>query len=243
MKYLLDAVVILIFLLCVAIGHKRGFIKTVTGIVAFVAALAVSSLLSGPIAGLVYDKAVEPSIVETVDTKLEEVEGSATEKLYDAYESLPDMVKSLLAQTGVENVDDLAQKLMSMDTNVPVSENINAVVEPILLPLIKAICSLLLFFIVYIVAAILLKMLDIVAKLPLLKQVNKALGLVGGIVLGALWALLAVTVLQILAATGVAGDTVTLQTIADTTIVNWIAGINPLSAAMQEILIIGGITE
>lgn len=241
MKYLLDAVVILIFLLCVVIGHKRGFIKTVTGIVAFVAALAVSSLLSGPIAGLVYDKAVEPSIVETVDTKLEEVEGSATEKLYDAYESLPDMVKSLLVQTGIENAGDLEAKLPTEGDTI--GQSVVAVVEPILLPLIKAICSLLLFFIVYIVAAILLKMLDIVAKLPLLKQVNKALGLVGGIVSGALWALLAVTVLQILAATGVAGDTVTLQTIADTTIVNWIAGINPLSAAMQEILIIGGITE
>ena len=237
MKYLLDAVVILIFLLCVFIGHKRGFIKTVTGIVAFVAALAVSALLSGPVAGFVYDKAVEPTIIETVDAKLEETEGSAIERLNNAYESLPDVVKNLLAQAGIEDVDALAQK-MPIGTETPVSESVNAVVEPLLLPLIKALCSLLLFFIVYIAAGIALRVLNIVAKLPLLKQVNETLGLVGGIVSGALWALLAVTVLQILAATGVAGDTVTLQTIADTTVVNWIAGINPLSAALQEVLII-----
>lgn len=235
MKYLLDAVVILIFLLCVFIGRKRGFIKTVTGIVAFLAALAVSALLSGPVAGLIYDKAVEPTIVETVNTQVEQAEGSAIEKLNSAYQSLPAVVKNLLAQTGIENVDDLAQ-MMPTGTNTPVSESVNAVVEPLLLPLIKALCSLLLFFIVYIVAGIVLRVLNIVAKLPLLKQVNKALGLVGGIVSGALWALLAVTVIQVLAATGAADGAVTLQTIGETTVVNWITGVNPLGGALQELL-------
>lgn len=236
MKYLLDAVVILIFLLCVFIGHKRGFIKTVTGIVAFLAALAVSALLCGPVAGLVYDKAVEPAIIETVDTQLEQSDSTAIEGLDSAYQSLPDVVKNLLAQAGVESVDDLSKKLMSMDTNVPVSDNINAVVESVLLPLLKALCSLLLFLIAYIIASIVLRVLNIVAKLPLLKQVNKTLGLVGGIVSGALWALFAVTVIQVLAATGAADGAITLQTIGETTVVNWIAGINPLGGALQELL-------
>lgn len=236
MKYLLDAVVILIFLLCVFIGHKRGFIKTVAGIVAFVAALAVSALLSGPVAEFVYDKAVEPSIIETVDAQMEQVEGSAIEKLNNAYESLPDVVKNLLAQTGIENVDDLSIRLPIGGDSM--GHSFAAVIEPALLPLVKAICSLVLFFITYIVASILLKVLDLVAKLPLLKQLNKTLGLVGGIVSGALWALLAVTVMQVLAATGAADGAITLQTIGETTVVNWIAGINPLSAALQELLII-----
>lgn len=230
MKYLLDAVVILIFLLCIWIGCKRGFIKTVTGIVAFLAALAVSALLSGPVAELIYDKAVEPSIVETVDTQIEQSEGTAIEGLNSAYQSLPDVVKNLLAQAGIEDVDDLAQN-MPMGINTPISESVNAVVEPVLLPLIKALCSLLLFFIVYILVSIVLRMFDLVAKLPLLKQVNKTLGVVGGIVSGALWALLAVTVLQVLAATGAADGAITLQTIEDTAVVNWIAGFNPLGGA------------
>ncbi len=237
MKYLLDAVVILIFLLCVFIGHKRGFIKTVTGIVAFLAALAVSALLSGPVAGLVYDKAVEPSIVETVNTQIEQPGGTVIENLDSAYQSLPDVVKNLLAQVGIEDVDDLAQT-MPMGTNTPISESVNAVIEPLLLPLIKALCSLLLFFIVYIAAGIALRVLNVVAKLPLLKQVNKTLGLVGGIVSGALWALLAVTAIQVLAATGAADGAVTLQTIGETTVVNWIADINPLGGALQELLIV-----
>ena len=235
MKYLLDAVVILIFLLCVFIGHKRGFIKTVAGIVAFLAALAVSTLLSGPVAGLVYDKAVEPTVIETVETQYEQVKGTEIEKLNNAYESLPTMVKNLLAQTGITDVDALTQKMPTgVDTSV--SESVNAVVEPLLLPLIKALCSLVLFFIAYIAASIVLRVLNIIAKLPLLKQLNKTLGLVGGIVSGALWALLAVTVIQVLAATGSADSTITLQTVSETVVVNWVAGINPLGGALSEVL-------
>ena len=237
MKYLLDAAVILIFLLCVFIGHKRGFIKTVSGIVAFAAALAVSTLLSGPVAGFVYDKVVEPSIIETVDVQMEQAEGTAMESLDSAYQALPDVVKNLLAQTGIESVDDLSVHL-PMGGGDTMGHSFAAVIEPALLPLVKAICSLVLFFIAYIVASILLKVLDLVAKLPLLKQLNKTLGLVGGIVSGALWALLAVTVLQIIAATAAADSAITLQTIEETTVVNWITGINPLSATLQEVLII-----
>lgn len=237
MKYLLDAVVILIFLLCVWIGHKRGFIKTVTGIVAFAAALAVSALLSGPVAELVYDKAAEPTIIEMVNTQFESTENSAIECLDNAYQSLPDVVKNLLAQAGITDVNELSIR-MPMDGSGTMGHSVNAVVEPLLLPLIKAICSLLLFLIVYIVASIVLKVLNIVAKLPLLNQLNKALGLVGGIVSGALWALLAVTVIQVLAATGAADGAITLQTVGETTVVNWIAGFNPLGGALQELLIV-----
>ena len=234
MKYLLDTVVILIFLLCVFIGRKRGFIKTVAGIVAFLAALAVSMLLSGPVAGLVYDKAVEPSIVETVDTKLEETKGTAIEQLDNAYQSLPNMVKNLLAQAGVTDVNGLSDRLPT-DGAETIGHSVNAVVEPLLLPLIKALCSLVLFFVAYIAASIVLRVLNIIAKLPLLKQLNKTLGLVGGIVSGALWALLAVTVIQVIAATGSADSTITLQTVSETVVVNWVAGINPLGGALSEV--------
>lgn len=235
MKYLLDAAVILIFLLCVAIGHKRGFIKTVTGIVALVAGLLGASLFCGPAAELVYDKAVAPSIVTTVDTKLEELEGREIERLDAAYQEFPAVVKNLLAQVGIEDVDDLAQKMPEGGQN-SAGESVNSLIRPLLLPLIKAVCSLLLFLIVYIVASILLRALNLVAKLPLLKQLNKTLGLIGGAVAGVLWSLLAVTLMQILAATGVTDGALTLQTIGETAVVNWLIGINPLGGAFLDVL-------
>lgn len=235
MKYLLDAVVILIFLLCVVIGRKRGFIKTVAGVVALVAALAVSALFCDPVTQFVYDKTVEPSITATVNEQVEQAQGSAIEQLDNAYQSLPTFVKNLLAQSGIEDVNDLAQN-MPTGTTAAVADSVNAVIRPVLLPLIKAVCSLLLFLIVYIIASILLRVLNVVAKLPVLKQLNKTLGLIGGAVSGVLWAMLAVTVIQIVAATGVASGALTLQTVGETTVVNWLIGINPLGGALSEVL-------
>lgn len=235
MKYLLDLVVILIFLLCVAIGRKRGFIKMVSGILALAAALAVSSLFCAPVSEYVYDKAVEPAITKTVEAKLDEVKGTATEELDEVYESLPPIVKNLLAQTGVEDLSDLTATVPT-GTNASIVDSVNEVIRPVFLPLLTALCSLLLFLITYIAASLILRMFDIVAKLPLLKQLNKTLGLVGGAVAGALWALVAVTVIQVLAALGVADGVITLQTVSETLIVNWLSGINPLGGALVGIL-------
>lgn len=235
MKYLLDAVVILIFLLCVAIGRKRGFVKTVSGIVALVAALAVSSLFCTPVAEYVYDKTIEPSIIETVDTQMEEVKGSATEKLVHTYESLPGVVKTLLAQSGVDSGEQFALSVPFYGTS-SVPQEIAAMIRPILLPLVSALSSLVLFLITYIAATLILRMLNIVAKLPLLKQVNKTLGTIGGIVAGALWALVSVTVIQLIAAFGIADGIITLQTVSETLLTNWLIGINPLGGALVGIL-------
>ena len=63
MAYVLDALLIVLFALCVYLGWRRGLIKTASGLIALAAAVAVSVLLSGPVAELVYDKAVEPAVV------------------------------------------------------------------------------------------------------------------------------------------------------------------------------------
>lgn len=235
MKYLLDVVVILIFLLCVAIGRKRGFIKTVSGIVALAAAMAVSSFFGAPVSEYVYDKTIEPSIVETVDTQMAQVKGNATEKLVYTYDSLPNVVKTLLNQTGIASGEEFALSV-PMYGSKPLSQEIAGMIRPILLPLINALCSLILFLITYIAASLILRMFDIVAKLPLLKQLNKTLGLIGGVVSGALWTLVAVTVIQVIAATGLLGDTITLQTVSETLLINWIIGINPLGGTLVDVL-------
>lgn len=229
MKYLLDIVVILIFLLCVAVGRKRGFIKTVAGVVALAVALAVSAMFNAPVAEYVYDKTIEPAILSAVSEQVEQIEGSAKEQVTNVYENMSPLVKNLLAQTGIESADDLVLTL-PLETDAPIPETVAATIYPVLLPLVKAICSLLLFLIAYIIAAILLRVLNVVAKLPILKQVNKTLGLIGGIVSGVLWVLVAVTVMQIIAATGAADGAITLQTVGDTLLVDWLAGINPLSS-------------
>ncbi len=233
MAYLLDAAVILLFLLAIYIGHRRGFIKTVTGVVAFLAALVVAALAAAPVAGWVYDTAVEPTLITAVDEQLAAQSAQAAVQADAAYNALPMAVQNLLAQRGIADGAALAEKLPSPEQTT-LAENIVTVVRPILLPLVETACSLVLFFIAFILALILLHLLDIVAKLPLLKQLNTSLGFVGGIIAGILWAFLAVSLLQMGAALAAPDSAINLSVLNETHIVSRLAAVNPLGVTLAE---------
>ena len=93
---------------------------------------------------------------------------------------------------------------------------------------------LLLFFLFQFIISLILKLLNVLAKLPVLKQANKTLGIVAGVVQGALWALLIATILQAVAATGLI-PMVSEELLDSTILVKWLSSINPLHTYMQEI--------
>lgn len=238
MAYILDGVVILIFLLAVIIGNRRGFIKTMSGVLAFVAALVVSYLLSGLVAELVYTTMLEPSLIASLQEQMAGV-GTEMQNITKAFESLPPLVKNLLGQSGVLSVDDLAQA-MKIGADGSLVQAVADVVRSVVLPVLETVCSLVLFILAYIAARLLLRVLDVVAKLPLLKQVNKSLGTVAGIISGVLWVLFAVSVVQVAAALGTADSLINMQVLNDTLLTNWLVGVNPLGAALHEAMAIVG---
>jgi uncharacterized membrane protein required for colicin V production len=227
MPYLLDLLVILIFLLSVWLGHKRGLIKTVTGIVAFLVAMVLSSMLSAPLANVLYDKAVAPTIESAVEEQLQQMQNNAAQELGNVYDALPSTVQNLLAYAGIEDAEAFAERVPAGETTA-LTQRVSEAVRPVVMPLLQGLCSLVLFLILYILTRLAMKLLNVVVKLPLLKQVNKTFGFIGGAVSGLLWVLFAVRVMQALASFAVAGDLLTAATLEQTTIVSWLAGINPM---------------
>lgn len=232
MAYIIDGVVILIFLLSIIIGARRGFIKTLSGVVAFVAALAVALLLKDAVAGFVYNTMVEPPILSNLEEQLG-ADGTTVQNMEKAYDTLPDLVKNLLAQVGVQDVNDLTQT-MKVGAEGSLVQSVADVVRSVVLPVLQAVFSLVLFILAHIAAGLLLRVLDVVAKLPLLKQVNKSLGAVAGVFSGVLWVLFAVSVIQIVAALGKADSVINMQVLNDTLLTNWLVGVNPLASALGD---------
>lgn len=66
----------------------------------------------------------------------------------------------------------------------------------------RLICSVVLFVITYALASLVIGVLNWAAKLPLLKQMNRLLGLIAGVVSGALWVLFAVGMIWMVAQLG-----------------------------------------
>lgn len=233
LTWILDLALVLIFVLCVCIGRKRGFIKTMTGVLAFFAAAAVAFLLHKSVANVVYDKGIEPSILTAVEENLPD--GQATASSVDlVLEKLPDFVQNMLDKNEVGSGADVLAKVTVAAEPAAIAQQISdTVVRPVVLPVLQMLCVLVLFLVALLAARLLLRVLHVVAKLPVLKQLNKTGGVLAGIVSGLLWVLFAVAVLQVVAA--VSGPEALLHTalLQKTYVVRFVMTVSPLSQLLQ----------
>lgn len=236
MKYIIDGLLVLLFVLLIWVGHRRGFIKTVAGVVTFVAALVLASMLSGPVSGFVYDTFVEKSVVTTLTEHVGE-SSPAADTLDSALASLPAFVTNRLAVNGLDSGAAILGHISGTAEGETVAQSIaGQVIEPVVLPLLKALSMMLLFLILLIALTLVFKMFDLVAKLPLLKQLNKGLGFVAGVAQGALWVLLVATVLQLVAEVGWL-DFLTPALLKETVVLRWLNTVNPLTSALRELIV------
>lgn len=200
MAYLLDILLVALFVLCVWIGWRRGFIKTVSGLIALVVALVVASILSGPIANAVYGTAVEPVVMTTLEEQFATEALPTAAQMDAALEKLPAFVIGLLKAGEMDSGAAILEKVNAVAAGETVAQAItDRVITPIVLPLMQMLCSVILFIVAYLLTAIVLRLLDVVAKLPLLKQLNNLLGVVAGAVTGAVWVVFVARILFTLA--------------------------------------------
>lgn len=234
MAYVLDIAVVIVFGLMVYFGHRDGFIKTLAGTISFVVALVLSSVLAGPVSELAYNKLVEPPVVTALEESIGD-DSLAADSLTAAIEKMPGFVKSRLTAQGINDGAAVLQFVNNAEKGETAVDSImSKVIEPVTGPVLKVVCSLLLFFLFQVIISLILKLLNVLTKLPVLKQANKTLGIVAGVVQGALWAFLIATLLYALAATGLV-PMVSNDLLDSTMLVKWLADVNPLNTYMQEI--------
>ncbi len=208
-------VVLAIFALCIILGWKRGFVRIVFSLAATVIALILTLILC-PITinvlksqGGVYDKiykgvdsfidldeaykkvaasddADKQTLEEKLDTMMENI-GLPSIIRKSVVES--DIVQNLSGEKGEEFQKNELAKLETV-----ICENLTATT-------INALGFIITLLIVIIVLFILGKTLDLLAKLPLLKQVNAWLGILVGAAEGLLLVWIFFTVVTMFAAT------------------------------------------
>ena len=234
MAYLLDGIVLGLFALMVYTGIKGGFIKTISGVLTFVLALLLSAFLAAPAASLTYDLFVEPQVLSSFGEETQVGELTA-DQVSDAMNTLPPFVTNQLVKQGItsgeqvlEQVDEESPSLAQSISDEVVAPTVMAVLEPI--------CSLVLFFVLQFILGWLMRTLNLLTKIPVLKQANKALGIVAGIIKGVLWAFFAVSLIDVLAASGLF-TFLTPEVVESTLLVAWMATISPLGSALQAFLI------
>lgn len=171
MFFIVDLIIIGIMALCILIGYKRGLIGVAFKILAFILSVVITFILYIPVSNFVInnteiDDTIKNVIVEKISEKGETEEN---EKAVNKENSMPEVITDYIDET-TTNVKNSSMEL--------VAENIS-------ITLVKFSVAVLLFIVVRILLMFIKLFTNIVEKLPIIKQFNKAGGIVFGVLEGA----------------------------------------------------------
>ncbi len=190
MSLLIDVIVIAAFAICLISGIKKGFIKSIMGIVIVIAAIFGSAQFSPSLAKTLNEKCVEKAVVGVaedavtsllseeigVDTLVNEMP-SAFKKVLDRFEVEPHEIKALFVESDPEETDGQKVDKIAKKIGAPIARSVS-----------KALAFIIIFVILYVVLLIAAFILCAVVKLPVLNAANKLLGGILGAASGLLLA-------------------------------------------------------
>lgn len=174
---IIDIIIVLIIALCIFAGYKKGLMGVLFKIVSFILALIVALILHGPISNFIInntsiDENLETLIINNIDPNKEVLDENGNLK---------------------ENTNN-SETIQEYITNTigDVKDNVeNAAARSIAITIINIAVLILILLITRIILGVLNIIINIVAKLPIIKQFNTA----GGLIFGAVEGLIIVYVL------------------------------------------------
>ncbi len=200
MSIILDVIVVAIILLVTFLTMKRGFVKSIIGIVSLVLTLLIISAVSNPISTFIYDSMIDNPVQNFVVEKLEEQDQKNDEVVNSVWNSLPKFITSTAENSGI-TTDHIGNIIKDDRDNKTIAVQFSHnVVRPAAISIISLAVNIILFVILTIIFRILSKVICKLFKAPVLKQVNKGLGLVLGVIKGIVIASLACVIISYIAA-------------------------------------------
>ncbi len=190
---LYDGAALLILIVCVVIGRKNGFTKTVIQTVGFVLSVVAAVTVSRICATLLYTTLIQPALLTTLEASLENAVDTETvvEGLKNAVSGLPAISALLFDFSGVETSLSESVSLKASEIAATVEEG---VLRPVIEPLFETFLFVIVLLLLLAVVMLLAKGSKSVNEVPVIGKVNAFFGGVVGFVNGlvALCALAAV---------------------------------------------------
>lgn len=241
--YILDGVVILIFLMAVVSGYRRGFVVSVIYLVGCAAAALVAITLSKPLAASVYDMFLSNKVEQTVSSQISSSNtkdvASLTNSVAQALKDLPGPVSNFISTSGYtpeKIASGLSGSVNSSSADLT-DKIVNTVVRPVSISLLQALCYVILFSVIMVLVGIVASTVNHVFRLPLLRRINGLLGAVLGAAQGVLYVFLAVTVISMIAASSSSDGKITQDVMNHTVIVHAVQNVNPATNAWYSLFI------
>ncbi|MBQ3132832.1 MAG: CvpA family protein [Clostridia bacterium] len=236
MSWVWDLITVALFALMIFKAWKDGFFKTLINLVSWILALVLSVLLSTPIATWIFDTFIRTNLT----TRIAEEFAKATDlsAFVQGWEetlaAFPETVRNFL---GMESGSMLSGLDLTSTGEAVATQMVDTIIAPLAILLISLVCVTVLFVVLTFVLSIVANLVGKVCKLPVLRQVDRTLGLLLGLIKGVLAAAVFAFIVQALCSgnlidgvlsTDVYNDTIVVSTVVNVLSVLSVQGV-PLS--------------
>ncbi|HHW25446.1 MAG TPA: hypothetical protein GXX22_08335 [Clostridiales bacterium] len=231
MSLVIDLLLLAIIIVSAAVGVRRGFVRTIMGFVTFLASLLGAWYFTRPVSDWLSETFLAERITDPVAQIIRQLfvpsldQSEAVPKLFS---DMPDTLSSLLSRFGAAPAEAQTAASGSADAAQAIAAFL---AQPAVRAISDALAFLLLFFGITLALSIITAVLNMIFKLPVLSALNRAGGLLLGLIIGALYAWVIAYVLGISAPylAQVLPDLFTETTLSDTIIAGWFLRTNPLT--------------
>lgn len=200
MPYILDAIILLIIIISVIRGVKKGFIKAAFSILSFLLAAALSFMFYVPFSEYVINTDVGQNVSQSLEESIYKAVSGEGQKTDSSNEQNAEADTQISSSNSLGGTTEEIIKTMNipkfMFSSVFEQSDFlmrtarlnaaEAVSSALTTAFIKLVSGILLFLIILIAIWILRKILECIFKLPLLKEVNKLAGFIAGLINGIL---------------------------------------------------------
>ena len=180
MQLIIDVLFIVVFLLLVFRGWRRGFMKSVLSLGRLILSLIITVAFGATFAAWIDEKFVNPPVFEAVFQKFSDVAAEVTATAEGGIEALVEKIPEFFrGYLDLEALDPTAE------INALVEEWSHTVADGISKVIATVIGYILLFVLAFLALTIVIFIVGKIAKLPAIRTVDKLLGLLVGILSGA----------------------------------------------------------
>lgn len=233
MGFLIDLILILTFAFTVIFYTYKGFIKSCFGLCKYLIAFVIAHLFAPTLSEIIFDSFMYDSINRSVYNWMSDIISNTEAQLniQEFINKFPEFITKLLENIGV-SLNSLVENPESAPMTEEALSNIATSVSSSIAEFIStALAYVSIFVVSVIVLTILVFILDKICKLPVLKQLNKTLGCIFGIICAIINVMAVCAIITlVLNIVGIEKPELIPDIISDKTIVyNFISNINIFS--------------
>lgn len=199
---MIDLAIAAVFILCTAMGWRRGLFRSLAELAAMVLALALASQLAAAAAPVVIDRALRSAAYEALEERIEELdtdgvlELSPLEGARALIEAIPNRLIRESALALLEDADLEAAAGGAREAVLGMGRQaVDAVLDGAAYRLVHALLYMVCFMVLTFLLRLAVRLLSVAMRLPVLKQFNEAGGALLGMGKGAVLVCLGVWVL------------------------------------------------